>query len=225
MAAVVFFAGASLGANATENASGIWTIFTATNAFQADDGPSRWHYWLDAQARYTDLSSGANQYLIRPGVGYSLDTGLSVWAGYARFRTRNRSGAVVNENRYWQQLSWTAGHWHNGTITMRARLLQRSVSAGDDLGLVLRLQTKYVRPIGDNDTSVLILSLEPFFDLQDTDWGGKSRLRQNRAFIGVGWRLSDNLSIETGYLNQYLWRDNAEDRIVHLGTVNFKVRL
>lgn len=217
--------GASLQVSATEDNSGAWAIFTTTAAFPSNDKASRWHYWFDAQARYFDLGSGTNQYLVRPGLGYEINNNLTAWAGYARFRARNRSGDTADENRFWQQLTWTAGHWQNGRISMRTRLEQRSVSAGDDLGLVLRFLAKYVRPIaGDRKTS-LILAIEPFVDLRDTDWGGDSGLGQNRAYIGIGWPVSDRLFIEAGYMNQYIWSDRGEDRNNHVGVVNFKVKL
>ena len=38
----------------------------------------------DAQAQYFDPGSGANQWLVRPGVGYEIREGVKAWAGYAR---------------------------------------------------------------------------------------------------------------------------------------------
>jgi hypothetical protein len=211
--------------HATETDEGIWTIFTSTDAFPTSDGTNRWHYWFDAQARYFDLGSGINQYLVRPGVGYEIGDNLSAWVGYARVRARNRSGNVTDENRYWQQLSWTAGRWNNGTLSMRTRLEQRSLSSGEDLGVVLRVLAKYVRPIGDDNKRYLSVGIEPFVDLKDTDWGGDSGLGQNRLSVGVGWRVSTKLTIEAGYMNQFAWVDSGEDRMNHLGVINFKMKL
>lgn len=215
--------GASMKASATEDNNAAWAIFTTTDALQGADGSSRWHYWFDAQARYFDLGSGINQYLLRPGIGYEVNDNLTAWAGYARLRARGRSGNVVNEDRFWQQLTWTAGRWNGGKITMRARLEQRSVSAADDLGLVLRFNVKYARPIGDAGKASLILAVEPFVDLRDTDWGGESGLGQNRTVIGIGWHASERLNLETGYMNQFIWSDSGEDRSNHVAVINFKV--
>ena len=212
-------------AHATETDEGIWTIFTTTDAFPTSDSANRWHYWFDAQARYFDVGSGINQYLIRPGVGYEISDNLSAWVGYARLRARNRSGNVIDENRYWQQLSWTAGRWNNGTLSMRTRLEQRSLSSGSDLGLVLRVLAKYVRPIGNDGKRYLSVGIEPFIDLKDTDWGGDSGLGQNRISVGVGWRASRKLTFEAGYMNQFVWVDSGENRMNHLGIINFKMKL
>ena len=225
---VAIIAAAGIGAapiaSAADDNIGAWAVFTTTDAFPSDGGASRWHYWLDAQARYFDIGSGINQYLVRPAIGYDLRGSVQVWAGYARFRSRNRVGRVADENRAWQQLNWTAGRWGGGTVSMRVRLLQRSVNVGDDLGLVLRVLTRYTRPIGLDGKQSLILGVEPFFDLRDTDWSGSSGIAQNRTYIGIGWRLRDDLTVDTGYMNQFVWSDQGEDTSNHLGVVNFKVR-
>lgn len=223
--AISICVGLPIPAAATEDNPGVWFTFSTTDTFQTDDGASRWRYWFDAQARYFDLGNGTDQYLVRPAIGYDINKNLTAWAGYARFHSRSQSGNSTYEDRYWQQLNWTAGRWNSGTFSMRARLEQRSVSTGDDVGLVLRFQTKYVRPIGNSNNRTLILNIEPFVDLKDTDWGGESGPGQNRTFIGMGWRASDNVTIEAGYMNQYIWVDRGEDRVNHLGVLSFKVKL
>ena len=211
--------------HATESDPGMWTIFSTTESFQGEESASRWHYWFDAQARYFDIGSGANQWLVRPGIGYEIRDGVKAWAGYARFRARNTAGRVADENRYWQQVDWRAGQWQGGRFTMRVRLEQRSVDRGDDVGVVLRFMTKYVHPFAGDSRKSFIIGLEPFVDLRDTDWGGDSGLGQNRTYIGLGWKVSDGLTLETGYMNQYIWADSGDDRVNHLAMLNFKVKL
>jgi Protein of unknown function (DUF2490) len=89
---------------------------------------------------------------------------------------------------------------------------------------VLRYMAKYVHPIGASQKTELILGVEPFFDLVDTDWGGDAGLGSLRSTIGVGWKVSPKLGIEAGYMNQYIFNDNGEDLDNHLGVVNFKVK-
>lgn len=211
--------------SATESDEGIWTIFSTTDSIATSGKTSRWHYWFDAQARYFDIGSGTNQWLIRPAIGYEIRDGVRAWAGYARFRSRNRAGRVADEDRYWQQVDWHVGEWRDGRITMRTRLEQRSTSAGDDLGVVLRFMTKYVRPFASDHDKSLIVGLEPFVDLRDTDWGGDAGPGQHRTFVGMGWRLSSKLTLETGYMNQFIWVDGAENRMNHLAIVTIKAKL
>lgn len=210
---------------ATTNDPGAWLIVSTSDVFRTANGPSRWQYSFDAQARYFDLGSGTDQFLLRPAVGYKVGANLNAWLGYGRFQTTSNTGITVDENRYWQQLDWTAGRWKGGVFTLRARLEQRSLTAGDDIAVVLRMNAKYVRPVGDSGTTSLVLGLEPFFDLRHTDWGGASGINQNRVFIGISKRFGEHLSLEIGYMNQLFFSDNGEDSDFHLGIFNFKVKL
>jgi len=227
LAVAVVAAGCGLAthSHATDNDAGVWTVFSTTDSFSETGPAGRWHYWFDAQARYFDIGSGTNQWLVRPAIGYEIRDGVKAWAGYARFRSRNSAGRVSDENRYWQQLDWRAGRWLDGNVSMRVRLEQRSVDVGDDLRVVLRFMTKYVRPFARHEDKSLIIGLEPFVDLRDTDWGGDAGLGQNRIFVGMGWKLSDKVTVETGYMNQFIWVDSAEDRINHLAILTIKARL
>ena len=211
-------------ANATDDNIGLWAVFSTADAFSSDTGDSRWSYTFDAQLRLQDIGSGATQFLARPGIGYRPGKNLQLWAGYARIESENASGSRSFENRYWQQLNWKAGSALDGTLTMRARLEEKNTSTGDDVGLVLRFRTQYSRPIGTQGDKNLIVSLEPFYNLNDTDWGGKSRLSQNRTLVGVNWKLSHKLTLTTAYMNQFVWRDSAEDTSNHVAVLNFNVK-
>lgn len=211
-------------ANAVDDNTGLWTVFTTTDAFPSDDGNSRWSYWFDGQVRFPDIGSGATQFLARPGIGYRPGDNLQMWAGYARIESESATGVSTFENRYWQQLNWKAGDALGGRITMRTRLMERNVSTGSDVGLVLRFRTQYSRPVGTQGNKNLIISLEPFYNLNDTDWSGKSKFSQNRTVVGVAWKLSDKLTLTTAYMNQFVWRDNAEDSSNHVAVANFNVK-
>ena len=50
---------------ATENDPGIWAIFSTKGNFRRDATDTRWLYHVDAQARYFDLGSGVNQWLVK----------------------------------------------------------------------------------------------------------------------------------------------------------------
>ena len=82
-----------------------------------------------------------------------------------------------------------------------------------------------MRPVGSDGKRYIALGIEPFIDLRDTDYGGDSGLGQNRSTLGIGWRLSDKLTIEASYMNQFIWVDDGEDRMNHLGILNFKMKL
>ena len=209
-------------ARAADDETGVWIIASASDVFESQSSPSRWSYWFDAQARYVDLDSGANQWLLRPGLGYAYTENVSLWAGYSRFRTRGRTGAVVDEDRWWQHVTWRAGHGLGGNLSFRARLEQRTVSFDSDIRVILRLQGRYSRPISDNTS--LVLAIEPFFDVVDTDWGGPAGFEQNRISIGINRRLNSAWSLEAGYMNQFVRPNAGNDRSIHLGVINLRYR-
>jgi hypothetical protein len=209
-------AGTSL---ATEHEAGTWLSFATSGGTQSGD--SRWRYWLDGQARYVDIGSGASQYVLRPALGFQLNNRVTAWLGYARLETRTRSGLSAYENRYWQQVDWTAAQWGSASLTMRLRLEQRSVSTGDDLGLALRYRLRLTQPVGESSRYRLVFSLEPFLDLRDTDWRGSAGLNQNRLFAGITARVAERWRMETGYMNQYVAFENREDVSNHLFILRF----
>jgi len=215
LAAVV----APQGATATEDDIGGWAVGATGGRLGGDD--SRWRYVVDGQARYFDIGTGINQWLIRPGVGYDLTNNLALWVGYARFRSRGRSGAVVDENRYWQDLTWSPRLQTSHRLGLRLRLEQRSVSAGDDVGVVLRAMARYTIPVGDNSNR-FFFGLEPFMDLNSTDWSGGTGLSQNRVFAGFGWTLAPRISIEAAYMQQFFKLDSREDLVNHLAVVTLR---
>lgn len=224
LAATSICVGPITAVSASEAETGIWAVFSTSDFMPSDRPTPRWQYAFDAQARYVDFGSGANQWLLRPAVGYRFANGVNAWVGYARVESRSASGRRVSENRYWQQLDWRAGEIADGHLTMRLRVEERSVDSGNDLGLVARFMTKFVRPFSDDPTLSFVFAIEPFVDLKNTDWGGKSGLGQNRTSIGIGWKLNQTLTLEASYMNQYIWTDQGPDRVNHLAVFNFKTK-
>jgi hypothetical protein len=206
---------------ATESDPGIWAIFAVEGPLQRDNADNRWLYQIDVQARYFDLGSGVNQWLVRPAIGYKLSEQVNGWFGYARFRTSTTNNLTIDEDRLWQQLDWSGGTIATGKTTLRGRLEERFVSNGDDTALTLRLMVKYVRSTGYKD-SYFLIGIEPFLDFLDTDWGGPSGLSQNRAFAGLGMPLNPNLAAEISYMNQYFSFESRENQMNNLGVIQIK---
>ncbi len=206
---------------AADDDPGVWLITVFSDRMPFEDN-SRWRYWLEAQARYPDIGSGANQLLFRPGIGYDFSPTVSFLGGYARFRTHPASGATTTEDRFWQHVAWKFHVREQYSLTMRLRLEQRMPSTGNDTGHFLRYQLKYVRKVGADGATDFIASVEPFWDLRDTDYGATSGLSQMRAYVGFGFRLGAKSALEAGYQNQHLFLDGRPDRVNHLAMLNFK---
>ena len=175
----------------------------------------------DTQARFTDAGSGFAQYLFRPALGYESQGGTRYWLGYGRFETEAASGARFHENRYWQQADLVPWRMGAGTLALRARLEQRLLSESSDTRITLRFRLRYERPLADNDRRWFV-ALEPFIEVNETDWGGPAGLSQHRVAAGMSWPLAAGWRFEAGYLNQYLHRRGRRDTSNHLLALHFK---
>jgi len=205
---------------AADNSLGGWSILTVNTPLGAEGTP--WRFVYDGQYRAPDFGNDVHQTVFRPGISYRLDAGPTLTLGYGHFRTRRPSGQHVVEHRLWQQVGWTARRSERGTLTMRFRLAQRDVEVGNDLGWWLRYRARYAyRLTGRWQASLFV---EPFVDLTATDWGGDSGMRQNRVFLGLEHRLTERLALEVGYLNQYLWVDDRDNRSNHLAVLALNTR-
>lgn len=210
----------------TEHDIGAWLIVTMTDRLPARSSAtaSRWRYWLEAQARYPDTGSGVNQLLLRPAIGYDINASVSAFVGYARLRTHGRAGRTSTEDRFWQHLSWRFREFDDASLSMRVRLEQRRLSGSSDTGLVFRYQLKYVKSLNPAGGVDLIASVEPFFDLEDTDYGARRGFNQARVYLGLGYKLTARSALELGYQQQYQNVSGGENRANHLAMLNFKSR-
>ena len=220
--AVTLLAGSAT-ASAADDAPGIWLSGTLAGTMGDDD--SRWLYSAEAHARYFDIGSGINQWLVRPAVGYALGKDVRAWVGYSRYRIRSRTSNVADENRYWQELDWKAGAIGHGSLSLRGRLEQRDISLSSEIQHVMRLRVKYARTMTSGTAPSLVLSAESFIDLNETDWAGSAGLAQYRLYGGVEWQLGSGSTLEVGYLHQHIELESQVDRVNHLAVLGFKVRL
>ncbi|MGR9053359.1 MAG: DUF2490 domain-containing protein, partial [Gammaproteobacteria bacterium] len=59
---------------------------------------------------------------------------------------------------------------------------------------------------------------EAFINANTVDWGPVGGFDQNRAFAGFGWQPDRRspVSLELGYLNQYIHRQGRDDIMNHM---------
>ncbi|MFK7828585.1 MAG: DUF2490 domain-containing protein [Congregibacter sp.] len=208
---------------ATENAPGNWLIGVMSGPVgNADTSP--WLFAVDAQLRHFDIGSGIHEYLLRPAVGVAVNNSTRVWLGYGRFRNRNGTGRTSDENRYWQQVDWSTSDFIQGRLTLRARTEQRDISFSSDRREVLRLMARYEKPLPGFYNSAVFASIEPFFDLNHTDWGGDTGLSQNRLQLGLGFTVNPQVRLEAGFMHQYFPIEIGPNRANYLGMLTARWR-
>lgn len=190
------------------------------------DGP--WGVHLEAQVRRADFGGSWQQLLIRPAINYTISPAWSVSLGYAYVNTY-RYGEFpaldsFPEHRIWQQASYTHKalrlEWQH-----RFRLEQRFIGelGADGRGGFevenfryenrFRYMLRTTIPLTADEKTYLALWDEVFFNFGSNVSG--NHFDQNRAFIGIGRKLSDTSRLEVGWLEQTLqrrggtiWEDN-----------------
>jgi hypothetical protein len=179
-----------------------------------------WRLWTDVQLRFGDDASSFSQGVFRPGIGYTVGRGWTVWGGYAFVRTEAPyATSTTNENRIWEQAIWS-GAFGATAFASRTRMEQRFVSTGSETGWRLREFVKLTRPIGAKKIWAAVLSDEYFLNLNSADFGATAGPDRNRLFIGPSVSVRNGVSIEIGYLNQYTFRANGPDKNDHLLATN-----
>ncbi len=202
--------------------TGLWLAAFGNGKFKSLEDDSKVRWWFDTHYRLRDDTDGFNQSIVRPGVGYAFADEQALWVGYGWIRTSPILGGEFDEHRIWQQ--WTAtpsyGDWR---FLHRSRFEQRLVDTGDDTGLRWRQLARAQKILTNCPQWSLVAWDEIFFNLNDTDWGARAGLDQNRAFLGVGFKRRPEASgrIEIGYLNQYVNRQGSVDGMNHILSINY----
>ena len=179
-----------------------------------------WRLWTDVQARFGDDASTFSQGVLRPGIGYSLGRGWTVWGGYAYIRTHPPySTSTTTEQRIWEQAIWS-GAVGATALSSRTRVEQRFVGTGSETGWRLREFVKLARKVASRPMWSAVVSDEYFLNLNSADFGATAGPDRNRFFIGPGVALGNGVSLEIGYLNQYTFRSNGPDKNDHTLAAN-----
>lgn len=220
---VAAVAGALAGASSaqTRQDGGLWLLWLGQGDLSPIDSDwKRVRWWLDVQDRQRDEGETFDTFLFRPGLGYALTPRVTTFVGYALVGSDPANRESFFEHRAWQQLSWNLPV-EGFTLQSRTRLEQRFVEDESETGVRLREFVKVTVPLGGARSCFASLYDEVFVDMNDTAWGQRVGLRQNRAFVGLGWFLDDarRYWLEVGYLNQWIDRPNR-DRANHLLSLN-----
>lgn len=205
--------------HATTNDFQSWNAAAlAGNADKAGD----LQFWFDGHLRFKDDASQLGVSIFRPGIGYRMSDDLTLWLGVARIAIDSEAG-TVEEDRLWQQATYSLRPFLGGNVSARTRLEQRYRSdQGDDVGHRIRQFVRWEKPLGDKWSFVVWDEL--FVTLNDTQWGQASGFDQNRFYAGPAYQLNDTWRIEVGYMNNYIHSpgaSSAEAQINHNLSLTF----
>ena len=202
-------------ADKSDSNAHLWLNYVGDHPF--GDGP--WGVHLETQIRRADFGEDWQQFMVRPGINYAFSPTLNATLGYAYVETHPYGEYpaldIFPEHRIWEQLSYTQTalglEWQH-----RFRLEQRFIGelgADGDGGYDVanyryenrfRYMLRTTIPLTASKKTYLALWDEVFFNFGSNVSG--NHFDQNRAFIGMGHKLTDTTRLEVGFLEQTLQR-------------------
>ncbi|GLU53521.1 hypothetical protein Dfri01_29820 [Dyadobacter frigoris] len=180
----------------------------------------RWQFSADVQVRSADKLNYLNTLLIRPGIGYKIADNQTITVGYTYFGTwdkENQHKVYEPENRIFEQFQ-IENEIQRTEITNRFRYEQRFLNLQNSKAFAQRFRY-YVQaqiPLFTNPlfTKGLYLSVqnELFLNAQGKDQVNNHFFDQNRSYAGPGYRFSESLDLEIGYMFRYQIEKEANMR-------------
>lgn len=192
-----------------ESNLGNWLIYIGNKKLD-----NQWNIHNEVQYRNYNAIGDLEQLLLRTGVGKNLTDGNNnLLLGYGFIRSENYTNEtekiVVNEHRLFQQFI-TKQSIGKVNVQHRYRFEQRFVE--DDFKLRFRYFLGLAYPITDK----LYLSSynEIFLNTK------RNAFDRHRLYGGLGYKISNKVKVELGYMNQFLSVINR-DQVNLLAFVNF----
>jgi hypothetical protein len=208
-------------ASATEEDFYGWQSFSLSGDM-SNVSPSldKFHWNVMSQTRLGNDHKDLTEYLLFAQIGYQLNDSLSVWLGYTHDWLSPLNVQEYQENRSYQDLLWNRGIGP-GVLRLRTRFEQRFKNAvsNSDLAWRIRQMVEYRWSLPCLPRTSLIVSEEPFFLLNNSSWG-QAGTSENRASVILDFKLDRNTHLGLGYLNQYIFRTNKNNRVNHSLLVN-----
>lgn len=201
-----------LGAQETgEEELGAWYMYFGMNRIA-----KRWSLHTEAQWRFYEVDRNFNQLLLRTGMNYHIDQGAIATLGYAYIDTDPTfedtppqggffAGNQISENRIFEQFILTNKLWEF-QFEHRYRLEQRFINyqGQNDTRHRARYRLQVTLPL--TDTFFVNFYDEIFINLQG------ELFDQNRLYAAFGVRITENSSIQIGYLKNH-FRNTNFDRL------------
>ncbi len=180
-----------------EDEMGAWYMYFGTNKVS-----ERFSIHTEAQFRFYETTSNFNQLLLRTGLNYHINPNAIATAGYGYIDTDNTFFEFENEvnskeHRIFEQFILKNKVWEL-LFEHRYRLEQRFLDFDGVKDTQHRARYRIQMTLPLTDTFFLNFYDELFINLQDDLFG------QNRLYGAVGVNITENSSIQIGYLrNQF----------------------
>lgn len=195
-----------------------------SNTFQTDFGGSRYLAFLELAPRTKHGNSEFSQIIVRPLLGYKLTSKLQLWLGYTwQGEYNGQDDFDLATNDVMEQMQWIDNPTPQLNFQYRFRLEQR-MFAYADTGHRMRHRFRLVYSIPE--TKAYLIAVDELFvyfnSLNDsrvaaTVQGG---INQNRSYVGVGYKFTPQINVDTGYQLQYVNNFGSPDGVNHIWLTN-----
>ena len=184
--------------SAQSNQLGNWWVYFGNQKINQN-----WNIQSDIQYRNYKIWDQRNQILGRVGLGYNLkDQNHNLLIGYAFvasdfYDNEDVFKSTKNENRIYQQYLFRKNYGSN-FFTHRIRIEERFFPS--EFGLRGRYFISVQKPLNKKSivkhTTYLSAYNELFVDLKNAEFD------RNRIYLGIGYGITSDIRIETGYMIQ-----------------------
>lgn len=196
-----------------------------SNTFQTDFGGSRYLAFLELHPRTKNDNSEFSQIIVRPLLGYKVTKNLQLWAGYTwqgEYNEQNDFELATNDIN--EQIQWIDNWTKNLNFQYRLRLEQRFFADEADVGHRMRHRVRFMYSIPDTNAYLIALD-ELFVYFNSIDEGPKAHsvqtgINQNRSYVGVGYKVTPFMNVDTGYQLQYVHNYGTPDLTNHVWLTN-----
>lgn len=209
--------GISVGNADTEEDGRFWLSLYTQGKLPAEN-----FFWsMDTHPRWREEGRHFDQLILRPSVFYKLNPKASVWLGYDTIINHPASQGTHKEKRLWQQFQYQFDEVANVSFLSRTRVEQRRREDFQDVGHRVRQMVRASTPSKIHPHLSWVVFDELFVNLNQTEWGVRRGIDQNRLFLGVNWKFSDFSNVDIGYLNQFV-HSRRIDRESHVLMSTFR---
>lgn len=204
----------------TTDNSAAWFMYTGNHKFA-----NKWGVHLEAQMRRANFIAHPQQLFFRAGLMYHINNQIHVTAGYAFAETypygEFAAKATFPENRIWEQLQiknqlnsteWVSRFRLEQRFNRNPVLVDGSYTPGDAVYTNrFRLNNKFSIPFKGKtieDKSLYMTFSDEFF----INFGGNVKMNfldQNRAMVGLGYRIPAIGRLEVGYMLQTIFKSDG----------------
>lgn len=189
------------------NGTEMW--FLMLNKFEVND---KWSVGNEFHLRRHDAFAQQKQLIIRPWVDYLAAPGFTASFGYSYISTAGHGEFIdnitTNEHNIWEQVTLDHSPWSNVNFSHRLRLEHRwsqtqPAPNDEDIPVVYRNRFRY------RLTAKVGISEHWYAHIFDELWVNVNEgihvtnFDRNWIYVGLGYKFTDNVSIELAYLDQW----------------------